>query len=362
MTRLHDLFDQQGQSPWLDNLCRDDIDSGHLQELIHRGVRGITSNPTIFHRSITTNVAYDREIEECRRSRLDAVDSYWRLVMTDVRHACDFLGPIHQESNGDDGFVSLEVDPHLADDAVATVQSATHLVSTVKRPNLMIKIPATDAGIVAIETLLSQGVSVNVTLIFGLERYRQVLAAFRSGIQRLSRSDPSRVSQVRSVASFFVSRVDTTVDQRLRDQQRSDLVGRTAISQARLAYEVWQDFFANSGWSDLARAGARPQRPLWASTSTKDPEFSELIYVEELIGSDTVNTLPEPTLLAFEDHGVVARSIDQKLSAAHDHVREIEDLGIRLDEVARTLETAGVRSFQQSFDDLLAALSTKLSS
>lgn len=361
MTRLHDLFDREGQSPWLDNLRRDDIDNGHLEDLIQRGVRGITSNPTIFHRSITTSAAYDAEILRCREARHDELRTYWTLVSTDVARACDLLRPLHSQSGGDDGFVSLEVDPHLANDTTGTVQAALELVQAVNRPNLMIKVPATDAGLVAIEELLARGVSINVTLIFGIPRYRQVLEAFHAGIDRLAKSEPKAIVRVRSVASFFISRVDSLIDARLIESDRSELIGRTAISQARLAYETWRTFFEVPRWESLRRLGAHPQRPLWASTSTKNPKFSELLYVEELIGPHTVNTLPESTLLTFESRGVVARRIDDGIEGAREHLAAVEAMGISLDDVSNHLETDGVRSFEQSFDELILALAAKLS-
>ena len=361
MTRLHDLFDQQGQSPWLDNLCRDDIDNGRLADLIRRGVRGITSNPTIFHRSITSSAAYDDQIRQCRVDGDDVAETYWKLVTTDVIRACDLLTPLYEESSGEDGFVSLEVDPHEAHDSTATVRSALELAATVDRPNLMIKVPATDAGIGAIESLLARGISVNVTLIFGVGRYRQVLSAFRAGIEQLHRTDPARLRKVRSVASFFISRVDTTVDQQLLARNAGHLIGKTAICQAHLAYEEWKSFVQDDEWQKLMRIGAHAQRPLWASTSTKNPNLPELLYVEQLIGPFTVNTLPEATLTAFEERGAIARTLGTDMARAQDHLRSIEALGVDVDAVAERLETDGVGSFQRSFDDLIADLATRLS-
>jgi len=356
VTKLHDLFTLEGQSPWLDNLRREDLQSGHLQDLINRGVRGVTSNPTIFHKSITGSSAYDSQIAECHAAGMDVQTTYWKLVTTDISAACDLLAPIHGLSGGDDGFVSLEVDPHLAHDADLTIAAAHELMAMVDRRNLMIKVPATDAGLTAIESLIGDGISVNVTLIFGLRRYLQVLTAFSSGTRICARRWPTRLSGMRSVASFFVSRLDSAIDLLLSERAAPNLAGRAAVAQARLAYALQTDFFGERDWSQLASQGAFAQRPLWASTSTKNASYPDLIYVDSLIGPGSVNTLPEATLNAFEDHGTVSRTIDLGLAEAQAHRSSLNRLGIDIDDVENSLEADGLRSFKQSFDDLLESL------
>lgn len=359
MTRLHDLYLQCGQSPWLDNLRRDDLESGRLRDFVERGVRGVTTNPTIFHNAISNGESYSDQIAECRRVGKTASETYWDLVIEDVKRTCDMFAVIHQESGGEDGFVSLEVDPHLAMDAAGTVSQARELVRRVDRPNLMIKVPATTEGLIAIKDLLADGISVNVTLIFGVARYLDVLRTFRDGVSECAKRTPNRLAHVRSVASFFISRVDTLVDPLLVGQERSDIAGRTAIEMAAAAYERFGEFFAGQDWAELERLGCHRQRPLWASTSTKNPLYPELLYVESLIGRSTVNTLPEPTLLAFESRGTVETTLDRGAQAGL--LEAVSHSGIDLDEICMTLETQGLESFQRSFDDLLKGISLRLS-
>lgn len=361
MTLLHDLHRLQGQSPWLDNLRRDELHDGHIADLVHRGVRGITSNPTIFQKAISSSSAYDDQIESCRSRGLSTVETYWDLVVTDVVEACRLLSPLHRESQGEDGFVSLEVDPHLAHDADATVRMALELAQRIDLPNLMIKVPATQECLGAITAILASGISVNVTLIFGLRRYEQVLEAFLEGLRSCAALNPARMSHVRSVASFFVSRVDSTIDPRLETLGRSEIGGQAAVHQARVAYQLQDRFFARSEWLELEKRGAHRQRPLWASTSTKNPSYPDLLYVDSLIGPGSVNTLPEPTLLAFEHHGVVSRTIDHQPEVSERFLADLEKMGIDMDEVASTLESEGISSFAQSFDQLIEALHTKTS-
>ncbi len=361
MSPLHDLHRLQFQSPWLDNLRRDELLNGHIANLVDRGVRGITSNPTIFHKAITSSSAYDEQIAQLKRQGLSIEQIYWELVVSDVIDACSALKDVFEQSNGDDGFVSLEVDPHLAADASATVKMARELASRVGCPNLMIKVPATVSCLPAISEILANGISVNVTLIFGLPRYRQVLEAFVAGVQSCHRAHPDKVKTLRSVASFFVSRVDSAIDPQLAKAGYDKLCGQAAVHQARAAYALQKEFFDSSSvWTELERIGATRQRPLWASTSTKNPHYPDLLYVDQLIGPNSVNTLPEQTLLAFEDHGAVERTIDRDVPTSLEFLDQLRTLGIQLDEVAENLERDGIASFAQSFDHLLEALRTKV--
>jgi len=360
VTPLQDLHRLQSQSPWLDNLRRDELLNGHITDLIARGVRGITSNPTIFQKAITSSSAYDDQISSLKEQGRSVEQIYWELVVDDVIEACSSLASVFATSDGDDGFVSLEVDPHLATNASETVEMALDLANRVGHPNLMIKVPATAECLPAISEILSHGISVNVTLIFGLPRYRQVLDAFHEGVRRCAEGRPEKLKALRSVASFFISRVDSAIDPLLVAQKCEHLCGRAAVHQARAAYALQDDFFSSSTeWKQLEIRGARRQRPLWASTSTKNPLYPDLLYVDQLIGPDSVNTLPEQTLLAFEDHGIVERTIDRDIAASQEFLDQLEHLGIRMTQVADTLEREGIAAFAQSFDDLLEALRVK---
>ncbi|MFM8857268.1 MAG: transaldolase [Actinomycetota bacterium] len=360
MTPLQDLYRLQMQSPWLDNLRRDELRNGHIENLIERGVRGITSNPTIFQKAITSSSAYDEQISELTRRGLSTEQIYWELVVSDVIEACSILAKVYERSNGEDGFVSLEVDPHLAADPTSTAAMARELADRVGRPNLMIKVPATAECLPAITEILSMGISVNVTLIFGLPRYRQVLEAFMAGVNGCIQTHPGKVEALRSVASFFISRVDSAIDPRLVEIGREELCGQAAVHQARAAYVLQREFFASSEWTTMESHGAKRQRPLWASTSTKNPHYPDLLYVDQLIGPDSVNTLPEQTLLAFEDHGTVDRTIDRDVATSIQFLDRLGQVGVDIDEVAETLERDGIASFAQSFDQLLEALHSKV--
>jgi len=360
VTLLHDLYRLQGQSPWLDNLRRDELQNGHIADLVARGVRGITSNPTIFQKAISSSSAYEKQIATCVSRGMTVVDTYWDLVVSDVIGACEVLSGLHESSTGEDGFVSLEVDPHLARDAEGSVRMARDLSARVDRPNLMIKVPATRECLPAISEILADGISVNVTLIFGLRRYGEVLEAFCEGIRRCAQRNPDLLPQVRSVASFFVSRVDSAVDSQLEALGRSDLGGKAAVHQARAAYQLQSQFFERDDWRDLQGRGAHRQRPLWASTSTKNPAYPDLLYVDQLIGPGSVNTLPEPTLVAFEDHGVVTRTIDHDPDSSVRFLVDLQKLSIDMDEVAEMLERDGIASFSQSFDQLIDVLRLKV--
>lgn len=361
-SRLQRLYTEQGQSPWIDNLKRSLLTSGGLAAMIDEGVRGLTSNPTIFQKAIQDSADYDQQFAELRRRGLSVAEIYWELVRHDIRGAADCFADLYRSSERGDGYVSVEVDPLLAHDTEATLAAARQLWTDFARPNLMVKIPATPAGLPAVRTLIAEGCNVNVTLIFSLDRYLQVMDAYIDGLS--ARLDAGHdISSVASVASFFISRVDTEVDRRL-DVLGTDaalaLRGRAAVAQGRLAYELFQKSFDGERWSRLAAAGGRVQRPLWASTSTKNPAFPDTLYVDSLIGPHSVNTLPDATLAAFADHGTVARTVDDDLASAHRDWTALRSIGVDLDDVAAQLEREGVAAFTASFVDLLAALDDKL--
>ncbi len=356
MGRLHDLHDQQGQSPWLDNLRRGWITSGELQQWIDRGVRGLTSNPSIFAKAMIETDDYDAELSNLASAGTSIEDAYWQLVVGDIRQALALLRPVHDASGGEDGYVSVEVSPDLANDEAGTVTAARELDDRIDAPNLFIKVPATAEGVPAIRTLVSEGRSINVTLIFSLDRYDDVMESYIAGLEAVDADDLSSIS---SVASFFISRVDVDVDRRLADigtDAALALRGKAAVAQGQLAYQRFLAKFSGPRWEALAARGARPQRPLWASTSTKDPSYPDTLYVDTLIGPNTVNTLPDATLAAFEDHGTVARTVDADPDEARAVVADLAAIGIDLEEVAVKLETEGVGSFAKSFDEVLATL------
>jgi len=360
MSRLQDLYQQQGQSPWLDDLKRSYLRDGTLARMVNDGIRGVTSNPTIFAKAISGEDTYDEEFATLARKGT-VLDAYWRMVMDDVTDACGVLRATNEESGGTDGFVSLEVAPDLAHDTDGTVRAARWIHETVDRPNLMVKIPATAPGVPAIRTMIGAGRNINVTLIFGLARYDEVIEAYLSGLEALvaAGGDPSRVS---SVASFFVSRVDTETDRRLEavgTDEAMALRGRAAVANAKLAYRMFRERFSGHRWDALAAKGAHVQRPLWASTSTKNPAYPDLLYVDTLIGPDTVNTMPEGTIAAFEDHGAVGRTVDAAVDEAHATIDGLARVGVDFADVAKVLEDEGVAAFAKSFDELIQALSDK---
>ena len=358
MERLIRLFEEQGQSPWLDNITRGFITSGGLAAYRDDGIRGLTSNPTIFQKAIEGSVEYDEQFRTLALDDRPVLDDYWALVLQDIRSALEVFAPLHHSSQGADGFVSVEVAPDLAHDTDGTVEAARHLHDTIEQPNLFVKIPATAEGVPAIRQMISEGRSINVTLIFSLERYAEVMEAYLSGLEAYE-GDLSRVA---SVASFFISRVDTEVDRRLEDigtPAALALRGKAAVAQGKLAYKIFQAAFSGPRWEALVARGARLQRPLWASTSTKNPAYPDTLYVDSLIGPDTVNTLPDATIAAFEDHGTLARTVDADLDRAEAVWTELGDAGVDMGEVGAQLEREGVSSFQKSFDELLTALSTK---
>ena len=357
------LSSEHGQSPWLDNLQRGYLTSGNLASLVERGVRGLTSNPTIFQKAIQGSSDYDEQFRSEIQKGSSAREAYWELVLQDIHGALDVFANLYSQTKGSDGFVSVEVDPSLAHDTAGTLSAARLLHERIARPNVMIKIPATQAGLPAIREMIAEGRNVNVTLIFSLSRYQDVMDAYIDGLeQRMASGAP--VSNIASVASFFISRVDNEIDKRLDalgTPAALALRGTAAVNQARLAYAAFQKTFSGPRWEALAKAGASVQRPLWASTSTKNPAYPDTMYVDQLIGPDTVNTLPDATLEAFADHGTLARTIDQNLGVSRRQWAELAMNAIDVDEVAAQLETEGVASFIKSFDELIGVLEDKAS-
>jgi transaldolase len=358
-SRLHRLADY-GQSVWIDFLSRDMLRSGELERKMRAdAVVGVTSNPTIFQKAISAGDAYDDQLRELLETERDPKEVFLRLAIKDVGDALDLLRPVWDEGSGRDGYVSLEVDPNLAYDTAATVDEAQRLHDTVDRPNLFVKIPATEPGLPAIQEMISRGRSINVTLIFSLERYAEVAEAYIRGLERLVEGggDPSAVA---SVASFFVSRVDTEADRRLDEIGGHDeLKGKLAVANAKLAYQRYKEIFAGERWEALAARGATPQRCLWASTSTKNPAYRDVLYVEELIGPMTVNTMPEETIEAFQDHGEVAPTLEQGIDEARGVFEGIEQAGVSYADVTDTLEREGVEKFADSFSELLEGIRSK---
>jgi len=359
---IAELYDEYGQSAWLDNLKRDYITSGQLVAIRDGGVRGLTSNPSIFQKAIQDSSDYDAQFAQLRRSSRSIVEDYWSLVTTDIHSACDVFSKVHDHSDGVDGYVSVEVDPGLAHDGPGTEAAARALHERIDRRNLMVKIPGTEEGLAPVEQMIAEGRCINVTLIFSLDRYSKVIEAYLRGLERLAEDPGADLSRVASVASFFISRVDSEVDRRLEaigGDEALALRGSAAVAQGKLAYQVFLAAFSGPRWEALAGRGARVQRPLWASTSTKNAAYPDTLYVDELIGPDTVNTLPESTLEAFTDHGTLARRVDAGVDEARAVWAALADVGVDMDEVAAQLEREGVSSFQKSFDELITALEAK---
>src|SRR5215216_606457 len=362
MERLVRLYEEFGQSPWLDNLKRGYLTSGQLAALRDGGIRGLTSNPTIFQKAIADSTDYDEQYRGIAGDTGPIVDDYWALVTKDIEDACTVFDPLYESSGGTDGFVSVEVAPSLADDARGTEAAARQLHQTIARRNLMVKIPATEAGLQPIEQMIAEGRNINITLIFSLKRHQSVMNAYLAGLERYAATDGADLSKVASVASFFISRVDTEVDRRLEaigSPEALALRGKAAVAQGKLAYREFQQTFSGPRWDALAAKGARVQRPLWASTSTKNPAYPDTLYVDSLIGPDTVNTLPEATIAAFEDHGTLARTIDRGVAQAGAVMDRLAEVGVDMDDVSRTLEDQGVAGFHQSFAHVLEALEDK---
>ena len=366
MTTLTDLYESQGQSPWLDNMRRDWLEDGTMAGLVAKGIRGVTSNPTIFAKAISGQDTYDQEFGKLIKTQ-SVEGAYWDLVVDDIEAALAILRPVYDSSDGGDGYVSVEVAPSLAHDTDGTIAAARSLHQRINRPNVLVKIPATPECVPSIRQMISEGRSINVTLIFSIARYDQVIEAYLSGLEALAGSGRNDLSHVASVASFFVSRVDTEVDRRLENAARSSdqaeklhaLCGKAAVAQARLAYRLFTERFSGDRWEALAALGARVQRPLWASTSTKNPAYPDLAYVDTLIGPHTVNTMPDATVADFLDHGTVARTVDTDFEEADHVIDQLAAAGIAMEDVAQVLEAEGVASFAKSFDELVQSLSDK---
>jgi transaldolase len=350
-----------GQSVWVDFLSRPFVQHGDLAGLVRAGIKGVTSNPTIFQAAIAQGDAYDEQLREVLKTETEPKEVFLALAVEDIRAACDILRPVWDDAGetARDGWVSLEVDPHLAHETERTIAEAKRLHALVDRPNLFVKIPATKAGLPAIEETIAAGVPVNVTLIFSLDRHREVAEAYVRGVQRLADAGGD-LTTMASVASFFVSRVDTEADKRLDALGGHDeLKGTLAIANAKLAYETYKDVFAGEQWRALAARGASAQRCLWASTSTKNPDYRDVLYVEELIGPDTVDTMPRDTVDAFLDHGKVRNSLEEDVDGARRTLEAFKAAGIDYDDVVETLEREGVEKFAKSFDQLFADVGAK---
>ncbi len=367
---LYQLLDY-GQSVWYDNIARGLIKDGAIKKLIDEsGVRGVTSNPTIFEKAVSAGTDYDDQIRELVGQNKQADEIFTALAIEDIRNTADLFRPVYDASNGQDGYVSIEVSPTLAHDTEGTLKDAHFFYNAINRPNIMIKVPATPEGIPAITALIGEGINVNVTLIFALDAYEAVANAYIAGLEKLAASGKKPLNQVSSVASFFVSRVDSLVDKMLDAEIASssdvmekaeleNLKGKAAIANSKLAYEKSQAIYATERYAKLKAQGAHVQRLLWASTSTKNPKYRDVLYVEELIGPDTVDTMPPATVVAFGDHGVVTRTIDKDVDKAHQAIADLEAAGISMAKVTAQLLDEGVKSFADSFEKLLEGVESK---
>src|SRR3954447_3560876 len=357
-SRLHELA-ARGQSIWFDTLSRNLVRTGELERMMKDdAVTGVTSNPSIFQKALSSGDAYDDDMKKLLEQTDDPTEIFFSLALQDIREACDVLKPAYDGSEGADGYVSMEVEPGLAYDTERTFEQARWIANEVERPNLMVKIPATKPGLPAIEDSIAHGTSINITLIFSLERYKAVVEAYLRGLERLvaSGGDPSSIA---SVASFFVSRVDTEADKRLESVGATELQGKLAVANAKLAYAHYLEAFSGERWEFLERKGAIKQRCLWASTSTKNPDYRDVMYVEELIGPETVNTMPEETIRAFQDHGQVGDRLTKDVDAARKLFEDLRAVGVDYDDVVETLELEGVQKFADSFDELLEGIRSK---
>lgn len=344
-----------GQSVWIDFIRRSFVVSGELQSLIDAGLRGLTSNPSIFEKAIAGNSDYDDDLAKMARAGKSATEIYEALAIADIQAAADLFRPVYERTARLDGYVSLEADPNLADDAAGTIEEAKRFWSLVNRPNVFIKVPATPAGIPAIRALIGQGINVNVTLMFSLAHYETVAEAYIAGVEDLAAAGGD-LTRIASVASVFVSRLDTVVDRKLEAMGETALLGKAAVANAKVIYAKSREVFSTARWQKLAAKGARMQRPLWGSTSTKNPTYRDTYYVEELIGPDTVDTIPLDTLKAFLDHGVAAATLEAGLPEATAHLARLAALGIDLSAETEQLQRDGVALFAKAFQDLMGAI------
>ena len=367
---IFEIENTYGQSIWMDNLSRDIIESGELKELIeNRGIVGITSNPAIFEKAIAGNKIYDKDISKGIEANKSVEKIYEDLVFEDIRNACDIFLPIYESSNGLDGYVSIEVPPTIAKDTETTIAEAKRYYSAIGKPNVMIKIPGTPEGLPAVEAVIAEGINVNVTLLFSVESYIDTAWAYISGLEKLAEAGGD-VSKVASVASFFLSRIDSNIDARLDEKIKAGgngakligLKGKIAIANAKIAYQQYKEIFSSERWQALAAKGASVQRLLWASTSTKNPEYSDVMYVDELVGADTVNTLPPNTIEACADHCDPANRIESNVEQAQDVINALadEDVGIDLNEVMDELLDEGIDKFIKPFESLMSSLEDKV--
>lgn len=367
-SRLIELCEQQGQSPWLDFIRRNMLRDGGMQRYVAEGIRGVTANPTIFSQAIGAGDDYDKQIMQLVKQGVGARDMFEKIAIDDIRHACDILRPVFDSSGGSDGFVSIEVSPGKAFQTEATIIEAKRWWEIIQRPNLYVKIPATDAGVPAIEECLAAGVNINITLIFALSFYEQVMEAYLRALERRAAAGED-LRNTNSVASFFVSRVDTAADKLIEDKLASApaghratlerLRGKVAVANAKVAYQRFVEVFGTERFKKLRQQGAKVQRPLWASTGTKNKAYSDIMYIQDLIGPDTVNTMPPQTIVAFEDHGVVRRTIDEGVEDARRVLSDLADAGISIDAITDSLQQDGVAAFVKSFDEISAITARK---
>jgi transaldolase len=361
MSRWKEI-EKYGQSLWYDNLSRGFVHGGGLAAMIENvGLRGITSNPSIFEKSISTGREYDGDIQSAIRNGLTTTEIYDQLTTDDVRAAADKMRGVYDATNGLDGYVSIEVDPHLAYKTEESIAAARRLWKTIDRPNIMIKIPGTPEGVAAVRQLLSEGININVTLLFGIQNYTDVANAYITGLEEF-KANGGDITRIASVASFFLSRVDTSIDQKLNGVATDDaknLLGKAGVANAKLAYKRYQEIFEGAAFNKLRAAGARPQRCLWASVSTKNPDYSDVMYIEPLIGPDTVTTVPDDTIAAFADHGKAGNTLTEGMNDAQRTIARLRELGIDTEKVANDLQIDGVKKFEQAFQSLAGNLEKK---
>src|ERR687891_1329277 len=358
VNELLEKMRELGQAPWVDELSREDIKNGGLERMIEDGIVGVTSNPAIFQKAIAGSDLYDEQLQELARRVDDPKQIFWEVARQDIQDACDIFMPVHEETGGQDGYVSLEVQPDIAYDSDATIEEAMRLHEMIDRPNLFVKIPATLQGLVAIEEMISRGKSINVTLIFSLERYREVARAYIRGLQRLVENggDPWGVH---SVASFFVSRIDSEADTQLEELGAEEFKGKLAIANAKLAYQIYKEVFGGARWRSLEDKGANRQRLLWASTSTKNPDYLDTIYVDNLLGPETVNTMPKKTVQAVMDHAEIRPTLEEGVEEAKRLLERLREVGLDYEDVTDILEKEGIQKFADPFNELLQEIENK---